>query len=82
MSLRDFFRGVTLEVEDLFLLEAFQIGYLPGWAPERDFAAVLWAYPAIQRFMAHKHPPVANYLELPVYDAVTMARLGLNDRRF
>lgn len=63
MSLRHFFRGVTLEVEDLFLLEAFQIAYLPGWAPERDFAAVLWAYPAIQRFLAHKHPPVASYLE-------------------
>jgi len=63
MSLRTLFSGVNLEVEDLFLLEAFQIGYLPHWVPERDFAAVLWAYPAIHRFLTHKHRPVVSYLE-------------------
>jgi ubiquinone/menaquinone biosynthesis C-methylase UbiE len=52
------FRGVSLEVEDLFLLEAFQIGYLPGWAPERELAAVLWAYPAVRRFLVTKCPAV------------------------
>jgi hypothetical protein len=32
----------------LFLLESFQISYFPGWVPEREFAAVLWAYPALR----------------------------------
>jgi hypothetical protein len=57
------FKGVSLEVEDLYLLESFQIGYLPGWIPEREFAAVLWAHPAIKRFLLKKHPPIAGLIE-------------------
>jgi len=51
MSLGNLFKGVSLEVEDLYLLEAFQIGYFPGWVPERELAVVLWAYPSIKRFL-------------------------------
>jgi SAM-dependent methyltransferase len=56
------FRGVTLELEDLYLLESFQIAYLPGWAPERELAGVLWSTPALNRFLARKCPPVADFL--------------------
>jgi ubiquinone/menaquinone biosynthesis C-methylase UbiE len=63
MSLRDFFQGATLEIEDLYLLEAFQIGYLPGWAPERALAAVLWAYPSIKRFLLKKNPALEEFIE-------------------
>jgi ubiquinone/menaquinone biosynthesis C-methylase UbiE len=62
-AFRRMFQGASLEVEDLLLLESFQIGLLPGWVPEREFAAVLWAYPAILRFLETKHPPVAALVE-------------------
>ena len=31
------FKGAQLEVNDLLLLESFQISYLPGWVPEKEF---------------------------------------------
>jgi len=66
MSLADAFRQmfteVSLEVEDLYLLESFQIAYLPGWVPEREFAAVLWAYPSIQRFLVKKCPSITDWV--------------------
>ncbi len=57
------FRGVSLKVEDLFLLESFQISYLPGYVPVREFAAVLWAYPPIKVFLEKKYPPIADFVE-------------------
>jgi hypothetical protein len=57
------FGGVCLEVEDLYLLESFQIGYLPGWVPEREFAAVLWAHPSIKRFLVARCPSIQVFVE-------------------
>jgi SAM-dependent methyltransferase len=71
------FPGLTLDVEDLFLLEGFQIGdlrhYVPRYLQEEDLAAVLWAYPPIQRFLVKKHPPIADFVERIVarYEPVT-----------
>ena len=62
-TFRRMFQGASLEVEDLFLLESFQIGYWPGWVPERELAAVLWADPALRRFLLKKHPPIAGLVE-------------------
>jgi hypothetical protein len=63
MSLRTFFKGVSLEIEDLFLLETFQIDYFPGYVPERELAAVLWAYPAIERYLVKRCPPVSGFVQ-------------------
>jgi len=57
------FKGVSLKVEDLYLLESFQIGYFPGWVPEREFAAILWAYPSIQQFLAKKCPSIIDFIK-------------------
>lgn len=57
------FRGVTFRVEDLYLLESFQVGYLPGYLPEKEFAAVLWGYPPIRTFLEKKNPSVTGYIE-------------------
>jgi hypothetical protein len=62
-TFRRMFEGVSLEIEDLYVLEPFQISYLPGWVPERAFAAVLWAYPAIRHFLVKRHPPIAEFVE-------------------
>lgn len=59
---KEVFKGVSLEVEDLYLLEAFQIGYFPGWAPDRELAAVLHANPPVRRFMLKKCPAITDYI--------------------
>jgi ubiquinone/menaquinone biosynthesis C-methylase UbiE len=60
---KKFFEGAELEVEDLYLLEAFQLTYWPGWAPERELAAVLWGNPAIKRFLLKKCPEISDFIE-------------------
>jgi hypothetical protein len=62
-TLREMFQGVDLEVEDIYLLERFQIAYLPDRVPQREFAAVLWANASIKRFLITKHPPIADFIE-------------------
>lgn len=57
------FSGVALEIEDLYLLESFQISYFPGWVPERELAAVLMAYPSIKRFLVKKCPSINDLVE-------------------
>ena len=57
------FRGVSFKTEDLFLLESFQMAYLPGYVPEREFAAVLWAYPPIKMFLEKKNPDIIPFLD-------------------
>lgn len=63
-AFRQLFKEASLEVEDLYLLESFQISYLPGWAPERELAAILWQYPAIERYLVKRCPAVADWLAL------------------
>jgi ubiquinone/menaquinone biosynthesis C-methylase UbiE len=52
-----------LEFEDFYLLETFQISYLPGWIPEREFAIALWANPSIENFLKRKYPPIRNFID-------------------
>ncbi len=57
------FPEVILELDDLYLLEWFQISYLPGWVPEQAFAAVLQANPGIKRYFVTRYPPIATYID-------------------
>jgi ubiquinone/menaquinone biosynthesis C-methylase UbiE len=61
--LRNAFPDLTLEVEDLYLLEDFQVGYLPERAPQRELAAVLWSNPSIKAFLVKKHEAIGDFLE-------------------
>jgi len=56
------FSGVELELHDLFLLETFQIAYLPGWIPEKEFACVIEHNPEIAVFLEKKYPPIASFI--------------------
>ncbi len=56
------FKDVSFEIEDLLLLEAFQIGYLPGWIPEPEFAVVLNAYPHISDYLVNRQPAVTDFI--------------------
>jgi ubiquinone/menaquinone biosynthesis C-methylase UbiE len=60
---KEIFKGVSLEVEDLYLLEPFQIGYFPGWTPDRELSAVLHANPPLKRFLLKKCPAITDYIE-------------------
>ena len=62
-QLKKMFAGADLEIEDLFLLESFQIAYLPGWVPEEEFAAVLTARPEIRRFLVTRCPEVSEFVD-------------------
>lgn len=72
--LRQLFPGMTLGMEDLFLLEAFQIAYLPERVPVKEFATLLHTYPVIQRFLHAKYPAIDDFIHkilkenLPVED--------------
>ena len=57
------FEGVDLEIEDLFLLESFQIAYFPGWVPEKEFAVVLMARPELGRYLVNRCPEIAAFID-------------------
>lgn len=61
-KLKETFQGLSLVVEDLFLLEAFEIGNLQHYAPKRALAAVLHAYCDIQRFLITKNPVISPFI--------------------
>ncbi|MBN2602663.1 MAG: class I SAM-dependent methyltransferase [Candidatus Thermoplasmatota archaeon] len=63
MRLKKLFHGVELKVEDLFLLESFQIETLQSRVPKKEFSAVLFANPIIKSFLINKHPPIAEYIK-------------------
>lgn len=57
------FAGIDLEIEDLYLLEPFQIEYLPGWVPERELASVLRAHSPIEQFLRSTAPSISRFLD-------------------
>ena len=60
---RRIFKGVSLEIEDMFLLESFQIGYFPDRVPKKEFAAVLWTNPSLKHFLVKKCPQIQYFIE-------------------
>ena len=60
--LRELFPEISLQAEDLLLLEGFQINYLPGRVAKKEFAALLRTYPVVHRFLVNKHPPIETFL--------------------
>jgi hypothetical protein len=62
-ALRRMFENATLEIDDLFLLESFQIALLPGWVPDRELGVVLGARPEIARFFVARCPDIAAFVD-------------------
>lgn len=61
-KLRDLFPEISLNWEDLLLLETFQVTYLPNRVNKEAFASLLQAYPVVHRFLLSKHPSVKSFL--------------------
>ncbi|MBC8184555.1 class I SAM-dependent methyltransferase [candidate division KSB1 bacterium] len=60
--LRKMYSNIKLDIEDLYLLESYQIGYLPDRVPPREFVSVLWAYPSLKRFFISKNPEIETFI--------------------
>jgi ubiquinone/menaquinone biosynthesis C-methylase UbiE len=61
-KLRELFPDITLQAEDLLLLETFQIKYLPDRVAKKEFALLLRKYPVVHRFLINKHPSIESFL--------------------
>ena len=61
-KLRGLFPEISLNWEDLLLLETFQIKYLPDRVAVKEFASLLRAYPVVHQFLVSKYPPIAAFL--------------------
>lgn len=61
-KLKKLLDGIHLRIEDLLLLESFQINYLPERVPQKEFATVLRAYPFIQEFLVSKNASIENFI--------------------
>jgi len=62
-KLRKMFNGVTLKLEDLYVLEPFQIESLKTMAPRKEFAALMFAHPNIKDFFINKQPSIVEYIK-------------------
>ena len=60
---KELFKGVSLDIEDLYLLESFQIEYFRGLIPEQELAGVLWTNPPIKRFLVRKCPSISDFID-------------------
>jgi SAM-dependent methyltransferase len=60
--LRGLFSEVTLNVEDLLLLESFQIKYLPDRVPRKEFSTLIHNYPFVRHFLISKNPSVEDFI--------------------
>jgi SAM-dependent methyltransferase len=60
--LRNRFPDISLQWEDLFLLESFQVAYLPDRVSIKEFATLLHTYPETYNFLVSKHPPITSFL--------------------
>lgn len=61
--LRNMFTDVDLAIEDLLLLESFQIKYLKDRLPHNELAILLAAHPVVTDFFKSKYPLIVPFLE-------------------
>ena len=74
--LRKKFAGITINVEDLLLLETHQIKYLPDRVPGKEFATLLRANPVVHRFLISRYPPIEDFL-----DSILKENKPINNKR-
>ena len=60
--LRKLFSGIYLCVEDLLLLESFQIKYLHERVPQKEFATLIRKYPFIKNYLILRNPSIQNFI--------------------
>jgi ubiquinone/menaquinone biosynthesis C-methylase UbiE len=66
--LKKIFKDTKIDIEDLLLMEPFQIRNLPERVPEKEFATLLRVHPIIQRFLQKKEPSIKPFLEKVLHE--------------
>lgn len=66
--LKERFPEISLNLEDLYVLESFQIKYLPERLPKKEFALMLQTYPHIKDFLITKCPEITDYINTILKD--------------
>ena len=61
--LRELFSEVTLNAEDLLLLESFQVKYLPDRVPHEEFSVLIHKYPFVGNFLVSKDPSIKDFIK-------------------
>ena len=61
-KLRGLFPEISLNWEDLLLLETFQIKYLSDRVAVKEFASLIREFPVVHRFLVSKYPPISSFL--------------------
>lgn len=59
--LKELFAGISLTVEDLLLLESFQIKYIPDRVPHKEYATLIRNYPFVKTFLELKYPSIKDF---------------------
>jgi hypothetical protein len=49
--LKELFKDIDLNAEDLHHLESFQIQYVPDRVPQKEFSTLLGEYPFVKGFL-------------------------------
>jgi len=62
IMLRELFYGISLCVEDLLLIESFQINYFSERVPQKEFAALIRKYPFVRKFLILKNPSIEKFI--------------------
>jgi SAM-dependent methyltransferase len=65
-----------LSFNNLLLLERIQIGWFPGWLPERELCIALRANPTVEWFLKNKCPEISDWL-----DKVISLEVGRSDNK-
>lgn len=60
--LKQLFKGIELNAEDLLHLESFQIKCLPDRVPQKEFSTLLRDYPIVKRFLISKQPQIKDFI--------------------
>jgi len=74
--LKELFSEISLNVEDLLLLESFQIKYLPDRVPHKEFSTLIHKYPFVRNFLISKNPSLEDFI-----DSVLMANKEIKDEK-
>jgi len=59
---------LILGIEDLFLLEGFQIVQVTRISIQKELAAILHAHPKILPFLIHKNPSISPFISKVMKD--------------
>ena len=81
-TLKQLFKGIELNAEDLLHLEPFQIKCLPDRVPKKEFSTLLREYPFVKRFLISKYPPIKGFINVILKENLEIKNRDLINKHF